>query len=568
MTTDFFSLLNESNSFKNEETGEITLIVPKLESDKLLTINSNCKISSNCKTVISSPHLCVTSGSIFFKDITFETPLTIKKCPEFSMMNCDITNIKFDYSLSFEFCKNVELNQVNITNNEIDIAVFFQYSHAIANNLFIDGATKVIIALIKESSLNLCDSKLCNSMSKGINVLDSEFEIHNCTISDTIYPAIYVWNSKGKIMNNQINNIKMNGITINNADSIEIYKNNITDVNGSAISIINGSKCEVHSNTITKIGNNGIFVNNRSKINAHHNELSCFKYPAIAILTKSKAIINENKISDINSCGIRVINAKKIKIDKNEIKKIDECAISLLNTKNCIIKSNLISDCHIAAVEVYNQSKTSIFDNDLSRLGEFAFKAYALGQITAKNNTITDVGKSMVNLIYKGGGEFINNKLENCPQQKEGDTSSHYYFNGNGNFSGVTNDESKKKDDIQLEEKFIDNCNLCIKCKQRERKCFLLNCGHKIYCQECAEVALREHQKCPLCRLPIVDINKGFVTKNETCDICCDKKADCIVMPCCHIGYCHKCLNKWLQDNQRCPYCQAEPVSYSRIQDI
>lgn len=568
MATDFFSLLNDSNSIKNDETGEITLTVPKLDSEAALIINSQCKICSNCNTVVSSPNICITSESIFFKDISFETPITVKKCSNFSMMNCNITNIKSKYSLSFEFCKSIELANVNITNNEIDIGIVFQYSHANANNLFIDGSNSVIIGIIKESSLHLSYSKICNSKSKGISILDSEFEIHNCTISDTVYPAIYTWNSKGNIMNNQISSIKMNGIVVNNSDSIEIFNNKITDVNGSAISIINESKCEVHHNTISKIVNNGIFIKNNSKVNAHHNEFIKIRYPAIAILMKSKATINENTISDINSCGIRIINAKKVKIDKNKITNIDECAISVSNTKNCIIKNNAISDCHIAAVEVYNQSKASVFDNTFSKIGEYAFKTYTMGNINAKNNTISDIGKSMTNLIYKGGGEFINNKLENCPLQKEGETSSQYYFNGNGDFSGITNDETKKVDSIHFEEKTIENNNLCIKCKQKERKCFLLNCGHKVYCQECAEEALHSHQNCPLCRLPIDDINKGFITKDEICDICCERKADCIVMPCGHIGYCHKCLNKWFQNNQSCPYCQVEPVSYTNIQEI
>lgn len=97
---------------------------------------------------------------------------------------------------------------------------------------------------------------------------------------------------------------------------------------------------------------------------------------------------------------------------------------------------------------------------------------------------------------------------------------------------------------------------------------FLLNCAHKVYCQECAEEALKTHQKCPLCRMPIIDLNEGFKTKNELCGICLDKKVNCIVMPCGHIGYCHKCLEIWFKDNQKCLYCQIKPVEFKRIHDL
>lgn len=570
MSTDFLSLLNESNSIRNDETGEIILTTPKLETDKNFIINSECKIISNCNTVISSPNFNVKSKSIYFKNISFETSLTIKNCSNFTMTDCNIKNIKYAYCLSFEKCESIELTKINITDSDALILIYFIQSKAKLKQIFANNnSTNAIIALIKDSTLQLSDSNLNNSQMKGINILNSSFEIENCTISNTVYPAIYAWDSKGKIINNQIKNTKMNGIVANNSNSIEIAHNNISDISGSAISVINDSKCEIHNNTIFNVNNNGIYVKNKSKINVYENELKNTKYPAIAILMKSKAKLVDNKISDIASCGIRIINAKKVEIDKNDINNIEECAISVLNTKNCIVENNTISNCHIAAVEVYNQSKVTIVDNNFSKIDQFAFIAYTLGEIKAENNTISNVGKSMANLMFNGGGEFINNKLENCQQQKEGLTCSNFYFKGNGNFSGVTNDELKKSDSIIFEEKEIENNNnLCIKCKKNDRKCFLLNCGHKIYCQECAEEAFNDHQKCPLCRLPIDGINEGFANEDETCHICCEKKADCIVIPCGHIGYCHKCLNKWLQDNQKCPHCQIEPVTYKNIQDI
>lgn len=570
MTVDFLSLLNESNSLKNDETGEITLTIPKFESQENYIIKSKSKISSNCNTVISCPKVIFSSEDIDLQNISFESSIEVKNLSNFTMIDCYIKNAKSDTGISFQNCNSVQISNIIITDIEAKVGMLIlKNSHVYAKNISINGSMEVIIGCNEESSFYLSDSNFNNHKSRVISITnDCYVEVNNCQISDIIYPAIYVHKSSGKITNNEIKNVSMNGIVLNNVNSFEIEKNKITDINGSAISVINDSSCDIHNNIISKVCNNGIYVDNNSQINAYNNELTDIKYPAIAILKKSKATITENKISNMNSCGIRVIHGKDIEIKRNEIKDIQECGISILNTKECSVTNNNITNCNVAAIEAYNKSVVNIAENHISDVKEYAFLAYTSGKITAKNNTISNVGKSMTNLIYKGGGEFTDNKLENCPKQNESNTSSPYYFNGNGDFPGVTNDESKKAESIHFDEITIDNNDLCLKCNKKHRQCFLLNCGHKVYCQDCAEESVKNHQACPLCRLPIVEINEGFTTKNEYCGICCENQADCIVMPCGHIGFCHKCLNHWFQKNQRCPYCQVEPVTYTNIQDL
>lgn len=571
MTVDFLSLLDETNSIKNEETGEITLTIPVFDIDKSITIKSECKITSNCNTVIKSTNLIIISQSAFINNISFETPIIIKNSFNVNLKNCSFKNKEVDCAIiAIINSRSIFFDQITIKDiKTVKSVIAIVNSHLIASHLFIDASTELIIGCVNESKLYMSDSQLIHSNANGIWVLNNSYlEMENCKISETICPPIYIEESTGKIYKSEINNTQMNGIVLKKVNSFDIANNKILNINGSAISIINDSNCNIHNNIISKINNNAIYVDNNSYANIYKNELSDIRCPGIAVLKKSKADISENKISNIKSCGIRVINSKKMEINKNEIKNIDECAISILNTKKCCVANNEISNCKVSAVESYNNSNVKIINNYIFDIKEYAFQAYTSGKMNAENNTIKNVGKSMVKFIYNGGGDFINNNLENCPSQIEGQTSSQYYFNKNGDFSGITNDVTRKTSFIQFEEKGIENTGMCINCNKKPRKCYLLSCGHKLYCEDCAKEAHQSHKKCPLCRLPIIDLNEGFKTNDEICQICLDHKADCIIMPCGHIGYCHKCLNKWFKDNYSCPYCQIEPVTFRNIQDI
>lgn len=78
-------------------------------------------------------------------------------------------------------------------------------------------------------------------------------------------------------------------------------------------------------------------------------------------------------------------------------------------------------------------------------------------------------------------------------------------------------------------------------CHVRPCDCFLLECGHKVYCKECAMKAKETGGKCPLCRFPIDDISTGFnIGEDDTCIIYFENKGDCMIQPCGHIGVCEK----------------------------
>ena len=157
--------------------------------------------------------------------------------------------------------------------------------------------------------------------------------------------------------------------------------------------------------------------------------------------------------------------------------------------------------------------------------------------------------------------------MSNCPLQCECHTSSFYYINKNGSFQGVTNDSSRKTDDISIESPCVENDLLCLKCNKNKRDYFLLDCGHKVYCKECAEEAFRNKEECPLCRFPIEKVTNGFGASNEDmCLICCEKLSNCIILPCGHMGICSECMENWFSKKKSCPICRSEPSFYKEIQ--
>lgn len=70
----------------------------------------------------------------------------------------------------------------------------------------------------------------------------------------------------------------------------------------------------------------------------------------------------------------------------------------------------------------------------------------------------------MTKLFFKGGGDFIDNKISNCSNQCQCDTTKFYFFKGNGDFPAVSNDESKIDESVIYEKLQTEENLLCMKC--------------------------------------------------------------------------------------------------------
>ena len=569
---DFLSQINITNSRRNEQTGEYILTVPiiELKDEYFLNSTENISITSNCNTIIKCLKITITTiKRLHISNINFESQITIRNSSEVTFSKCTITNINYDKAaFLITNTQSASLSNVKIINkNRIPSIMIDNHSKVTASELFVSDSIESLIVCNSESTFYIKDSTIANTKANGIYASGGcKLKIENCHISSTDYPAIFIRNSTAKILNNSIQNVKQNGISFESSKDVEVIGNKLTDIIGSSISFQENSSGLIHQNKISNINGNGIFVKYDCDVTITENEISQVSYPGIAICMNSKALISSNIITNMEIYAISVRNAFDVTIENCEINEIDQNGISISDTKNCYVIKNKIKNCKGTAVEAYNGSNVKINDNQILNMKEHAFLVFTSAFIKAENNKIDQIGKSLVKMIFKGGGEIINNDVKNCLTQKEGQTSSQYFLSKNGNFLGVTNIESRKSDDVEFnDEKICDENIMCLKCNRRKRNAILADCDHVVFCMECSMKALYDHEECPLCKFPIEKEPKSMPLMSENiCRFCGVKGQYCIINPCRHIqtGICPKCLSMWYRNTKRCPVCSKEPSTF------
>lgn len=568
MSVNFLSVLNESNSITNEETGEITITAPILETTNSFLIETECKITSNCQTKIKCVYFEIIASSVTLNNLIFETTFLAQETEKLSITNCEFIEAKSGLgALTISFCADVTLSHIDITNSAKMPGLYIcQYSSAKADNLHIHDIPYTLLALDGASKLILKDSEFRNSKNNGIHVSDQcNVDIQNCEISDTVYPAISINDSQCIIKNNTVRNVGQNSISIFSSENFIVSNNSVENGGATAIST-EKSEGLIENNLIQKVHGNGIHVSNNANVKIIDNEINDADYPGIAVVSNATAHVERCKINNIKINGICSRGAKDVKIIESEIIGVEECGVSISDTKHLLISNSRIENCKIMAIESYNNSQVFVSKNIIKNIGKYVFLSYTHGFISAEENKIEDVKNAMVKLVHKGGGSFVNNNVVNCPCQCECQTSSPYFFKGNGNFEAITNDPEKVEGDVKLAQNYVQSNLLCMKCNKNERNCFLLECGHKVYCKECAEEALNNKEKCPLCRFNIEKVSVGFETSdNDNCTICFENKSDCILLPCGHMGVCSSCLEDHFKHKKSCPFCRTEPCFYKKI---
>lgn len=569
MEIDFLSLFNESNSIKNEETGEILITVPSLEAEGQFTLSVSCSITSKCNTLIKCELIKVLSESVSFSNLKFEGNIIINEANNFQIDNCTINNTqKSEYgNFLINSSQNVKITNSKFLGSPTSALKINSSSEVKIDKTEICNTNDTILVISHDCKVTLTNSHIhhtqCNAIfTNGSNVI----EITGCIISDSQYPLLYIEQSEITLINNTFKNCEQNGVSINTSPVAHVTNNIFENIKTSAVSISADSKVFVNGNSFSKIGGNAIYTK-LSETEIFDNIINDQTYPAIAITHSSVSKIHDNKIKNIKYNGISIRSAKSANIFDNEIDSIGECGISVSNTEKALIENNKIFNCEIASIESYNHSNTFVKNNIISKAGKNAFLCYTSGFMLAENNSIDDVKNSMTKLAFKGYGEFVNNKILNCPDQCEILTSNLYYFNKNGNFKGVTNNIEKVDDSIDFNEVKLNNSDvLCLKCHKNPRNCFLFECCHKIYCKSCADLACKNKEDCPLCRFPIEKVSEGYgMNSEDLCVICFENEPDSIIIPCGHTGVCSSCLDNWYKENEACPCCRCESKNYRKI---
>lgn len=188
-------------------------------------------------------------------------------------------------------------------------------------------------------------------------------------------------------------------------------------------------------------------------------------------------------------------------IENAQINDVEKYGIAVSGTKSCVIKKCQINNCKNSSIAVYDYSNVIVTNNRISQIGKFCFNVFNGGIITAEQNIIKNIGESISGLFFKGSGSFINNRISGCIKQYICKNPSLFVFKNNGDFCSTTNDQSKVDDSIAFEKLPDDEDIQCLMCHKNKRDTYLVFCGHKVYCSECAEKALEKKRKMPFVRI-------------------------------------------------------------------
>lgn len=534
---DFLSLFNENNSIKDESTNSITITVSTIEESGTFHIKSPVKIKSNCNTTIKCSRIYITSEKVSFEGIQFQCALKLENANNFCLLNCELHDPDSEYAgIEIWNCNDISIEKVLIYDLNQPAIHIKSKSILTVNNITIRDIKTTMFVCFDHSTVKVTNSTFDKSTANGILTDDqTSIEILNCTFSDFSNPAVFIENSKCVVKDCKFSKVEQNCLSITRTcENFLIENNEFTEIEATAISISNESYGSVIGNKIFKIGGNGILCSMNSKAEIKNNKIEDLTYPSISISSLSTGELSGNEIKRVKYSGIAVRRAKEVTIEKCSIESIGESGISISETEKCTIKNNEIKECEVAGVESYNKSNAYIMNNIITNVEKYAFLAYTSGIIHAEKNIIKNVKNSMTKLVQKGGGIFIDNEIENVNNQCDCQTSASYFFN--------CNDSSKKSSSVLFDDSFTEDKNMkCMKCNKNDRNCFLIDCGHKVFCKECADLACKNKENC------------------------FENTIDCIILPCGHMCVCSQCLEHWFKNNQTCPVCRNDHSFYKNI---
>jgi hypothetical protein len=547
--------------------------LPSVESPDEIVISKPTSVRSSCITRMICTRLVISSSSVTLDGFDILGSVILTQASQVWILNSQIHSASIhsrSAALQLIASRDVTVMNVAIFDVPCQGLSLSDGSSATCSNLSICRVKETLVFVFEQSHLMLSDCSLQCSDSSGVYcVRESSIVIRNCSIADCQGFGVYMNEGFCVIEDTKFHGIVRNGVQFEHSENFRITRAEFDNCQVSAIAIIDESSGEVNECHIRNIMGNGIHVSAHSIVRAARNEIIGTGFPGFIIMVGCVALLTDSTITNSGGSACAIRKADDVRIERLTIVGAQECGFSISDTRRCIIRRCSISECHVAGLECYNGSIVAISKCKCVATGDFAFQVFAGGVLEANRNDIRTVRRSLCWLTHHGGGSIVSNRCEGVPQQLTGPTSGQFLFKRNGGFPATTNDETILESDMVLEASLVaDQPEPCLRCGRNQRDCFLLSCGHRVYCQECGKLACSSKEKCPLCRFPIANATPGFDSGADTlCTICCDKPPDSIVTPCGHVGCCKNCLEEWFKSCKSCPICRNEPSSYRVVSD-
>ena len=553
----------------------ISISLEELTLEKpVLLEKEEIEIVTTCQTKVTCPLIIIKGRKISVKGFLFHSSVRFVECQESVLEDCEFQSPPAGPESA---CKLVGRSQVVIQNVKIcnvgdkSALTVSGHSSAKCTNVHLESGTETLLVVNDESTVDISDSKIIGTEANGVFCnRNSTLFMKNCAIRRTKYPAIYVLGGACQVSHCELSGIEQNAISMNQCREFVIEDNTLESIEGSAIAVLDESKGVVRNNTVKKVAGNGVFVSTGSDVDIQGNKLLSNVYPGIAVLVGSSAWLLENVVAGVVYSGICCRGAKHITIEKCQVSNSQDCGISVSDTALCEIRNCEFLSCDAAAVESYNSAVVKVSDCILKDIKEWGFSAYACGQIHATNNTAERISGGLCRLRCRGSGFVSDTKCVEVKELVKAETTGDFVFYRNGSFRNTASKIELVPEgvgDVEILPEWVDPYKgLCLKCHKAPRECFLVDCGHMVYCQKCCDEAKEKKENCPLCRFPIAKGVVGYCSSlDDQCVICSENPASCVILPCGHTGYCRECLEKWYKNQRTCPTCRHEPSNFKVI---
>jgi hypothetical protein len=358
-----------------------------------------------------------------------------------------------------------------------------------------------------------------------------------------------------------------NGISLNRARDCLVQDNDLEDVHGSAIAIVDESSGTVKGNKLRRVTGNALYISGYSDVLLEGNVVETGKYPGIAILMGSTAVLRQNTIKTVECSGICVRGARAVEISELTVIGAHECGISVSDSPSVSITASTFEGCDVAGIECYNRAVVTFRESRISGC-PVGFLVYTEAQLTAEGNTAVDLRLHLARIVFRGSVRITGTQCSHVAALADFQTVNTCVFQGNGDFPDWTNSPSEAALlAMELVPPWTEALpGMCLKCRSRPRNAFLMDCGHRPYCLACANAAKDAKETCPVCRFPIARATVGFeASDGDVCLICWDTPPTCVTVPCGHRGFCKACLEQWYKNHRSCPTCRTDPSSFKEI---
>jgi parallel beta-helix repeat protein len=570
-TLNFLDIISDFDPLWNPERLSLVVSLPTIDhTEQRLLIDRSVFITSNCHTQLKCRELVISAPDVSLAGFDIQGSVSIEHAYSVSLSNCrfhDSESDDLDF-LAVRDSTSVYLSHLTFSGTDAVAALSLaERSSVRASHLFVENLTTTFIFVYEQSSLDLYDSTLRHSAANLVMCCaGSTLVLSRCLLSDSAFPAIFVKQSTCDISDTTIRNVGQTAIALNHSSSFSVGRSFLEGVSSSGISALDHCTGRIFDNHIRRVQGNGIHVGGSSSAIIEGNTIEEGNYPAVAVLTRASATISNNTIRGIDLNGLCLRGAREVTIANCAIDNSGQCGISISDTETSRIVGCTITNCKLAAVECYNHSNSIVTGTTISQCA-CGFFVYTAGVLEASENTLRTIEKSIARLSDHGSATVVNNRCIEVLTEAECETSQSYIFRQNDGFPGRTNSPMALTDGMVLDEVWAEGpTDLCRGCKQKLIDCFLVECGHRVYCQECAHKVKDSKGQCPVCRFFVTGVTTGFeASQDGFCLICMERQPNSVIVPCGHLGFCRECLQTWYESNSTCPTCRTEPSTFKRL---